>query len=356
MNRTKNSQQNFLQLEQKLIHYKSEIAKYKAQLEKLNSKLQLQKEQTDYYKAVIRASEQYRIAKEEYEKERLHLELHAAHYEARWKEAETKWIEANRQFSLLAGERDELLLLMQTAVTNLLKEKKLMEKKIEKLYSTLEEQKRDSAQLKDKLGREETRFRLLTAERDELLEVCQYLVKIELDLKNELDQLQNAETDHAPDSAGNPVRAMFIHSVILPDSAEEPVAILGHATVENMTNQPLHHPVLCLKIQPHQQAQLTGKIVSPPKMDGGDVPFQDGRSLVWTYAHPNFRKQMKENGEYWLKPVEREMIAPYGKISFDQFQITFPENDMQEALIVKAFFYCEEHKNGIPFENQIIIS
>jgi len=49
-------------------------------------------------------------------------------------------------------------------------------------------------------------------------------------------------------------------------------------------------------------------------------------------------------------------IEPYEKISFEGFHIVFPLDDFDEALVIEGFVYCQEKKNGIPFENKIIIN
>ncbi|AXI39412.1 hypothetical protein CX649_07030 [Bacillaceae bacterium ZC4] len=345
MNKTKRGKQDYLQLQQQLIHYKSEISKYKHELASVQNKLLQEREKTEYYKAVIRTGEQYRIAKEQFEQE-------IQYVQSKLKEAEKNAEKMNMQLSIVEEERNDLLKLLKAAVTNLLKEKQSSDEKINQL---LLEKERLITQLDKRLEKEQFRIDLLTAERNELLNTSQFLFQSLYEKhveQKEVDAVGKENTAFMDD----PIRARFIHSIVLPHENGDPVTILGHAEIENITEQTLHHPVLCIKIHPHQHVQFSGKIITTKKQNENDFNYKTDSSMEWKYLHPDWRKQIQEKGEYWLKPSEKMAIEPYEKISFEGFHIVFPLDDFDEALVIEGFVYCQEKKNGIPFENKIIIN
>jgi len=344
MNKIKRNKQDYLQLQQQLIHYKSEISKYKNELASMQNKLLQEQEKTEYYKAVIRTSEQYRIAKEQFEHEILSVQ-------SQLKEAEKHVEKISNQLSIVEEERNDLLKLLKAAVTGLLKEKQAADKKIQDLLFEIKEKERLITESK----KEQLQIDLLTAERNELLDVSQFFFQ-SLYEKNVQRQENESVQNEKNASINDPIRAQFSYSIVLPRESDDPVTILGNALMENITEQPLHYPVLCIHIHPHQHVQFSGKIITTKNQNENDFNYNTHSSLEWEYLHPEWRKQIQEKGEYWLKPSEKLSIEPNEKISFEGFHITFPFDVFDEALVIEGFVYCQEKKEGIPFENKIIIN
>ncbi|MFS3929506.1 hypothetical protein ACR3I8_07635 [Priestia flexa] len=149
------------------------------------------------------------------------------------------------------------------------------------------------------------------------------------------------------------VISYFQHSVLLPTPDEEEMMILGNAIITNQTSKPLTSPVICLKVKPHENVALIGKIVDEKEIEDSTIPPS---AIQWKYAHPKWRERIKQEGEYWIRPTRSAQLAPNQPLRFESFQLLVPKELSSSFVIVEGYFYSEEWKQGIPFLNKIVLT
>ncbi|WP_216828221.1 hypothetical protein [Alkalihalobacterium elongatum] len=152
-------------------------------------------------------------------------------------------------------------------------------------------------------------------------------------------------------------QAFFNYSVVLPDEDEQEqekeVLIMGNFIIENMGEDTLNIPVVCIKIKPAHSGMLGGKIEATPR---SEMIVDATNSLEWQYLNQNFKEKAKESGEYWLRPKESNELKPGEKLFFSNFDLKLNKPQEKNSVIVEGFIYFKELQQGIPALNKIIIN
>ncbi len=151
------------------------------------------------------------------------------------------------------------------------------------------------------------------------------------------------------------VNAFFNYSIILPDLNEEmkELLILGHFIIKNFSSETLNTPVICIRIKPSEAGNLGGKINFIPK---GDLVIDGTTSEEWTYVDKNWKEKVKETGEHWLRPSNKNKLLPEEKLIFSNFDLRCVKPDDTNSVIIEAFVYFQELKEGFSSLNNIVIN
>ncbi|OLO35866.1 hypothetical protein BTR23_16080 [Alkalihalophilus pseudofirmus] len=150
-------------------------------------------------------------------------------------------------------------------------------------------------------------------------------------------------------------QGFFNYSVILPelDEEEREVLIMGSFIIENTGEEMLHTPIICLKVNPISSGKLGGKIEAAPR---NEMIVDASNSEEWQFISQERKDKLKENGEYWLKPVECKELSPGEKLFFSNFDINLSKPEEKNSVIVDGFVYFKELQQGVPALNKIIVN
>lgn len=146
----------------------------------------------------------------------------------------------------------------------------------------------------------------------------------------------------------------FSYAVMLPDQAEEEteVTVVGNMIIRNTGNIPLNNPMICIRIKPHQDVHLGGKIGS----DKHTALMIDGTNAeVWHYFHEDWKEQTLKTGEHWLKPNHVKTLDPGVNVPF-AYELRFSTTKKEKSVLVEGFFYSDELPNGIGTLNNMTIN
>ncbi len=156
-------------------------------------------------------------------------------------------------------------------------------------------------------------------------------------------------------SKNNLIHAYFNYSFILPDTKEETkeILILGHYIIQNFSTETLNTPVICIRVKPANAGNLGGKINFKQK---GDLVIDGTSSEEWTYVEKNWKEKLKETGEHWLRPSNKKQLSPGEKLIFSNFDLSCIKVEGSNSVIIEAFVYFQEIKEGIPSLNNIVVN
>jgi hypothetical protein len=288
----------YIQLQQKIIYYRSELSNYENKLKKLQNELQKEKMRSEYLQERLHLAQTANI--EEYEKKIALLENKLLSYEVALEE-EKKQINMLKKSMYLEEYEKKIAML---------------ENKLLSYEAALEEEKKQTNILKNQI-------KTLTSTPPKIIKL----------------------------------QAFFNYSLIIPNQdEEEDLLVIGNFTVENIGTEPLQNIIICVRITPKQSGRLSGKIATSP------VDIQDSSSVheqlatEWTFVHNNWREKIKNEGEYWLKPVHHSVLEPNKVLQFSNFEIRFKKGKVQNATVVEGFAYCKEIPKGVTSLNNIIIN
>ncbi|MBA2872149.1 hypothetical protein HNQ85_002439 [Anoxybacillus calidus] len=153
------------------------------------------------------------------------------------------------------------------------------------------------------------------------------------------------------------LQSFFNYSLLLPGTSEDELLIFGDFTMDNIGTEPLHEPMICIRIKPIHAGKLSGKITTQPlKTTGENFLLAEHSSTEWTFVHENWREIIKNNGEYWLKPLYHSTLEPSELLQFHNFEIQARKTDDKHALVIEGYVYCKEFPKGIPSLNNIIVN
>ncbi|MBP2077989.1 hypothetical protein [Oceanobacillus polygoni] len=119
---------------------------------------------------------------------------------------------------------------------------------------------------------------------------------------------------------------------------------LGSFHIQNVGGRPLTNPYICIKVSSDSPFDFSGKYL-----------YKDSKQKMrlanaWERINDPMDKQ-----EYWLKPVEKNVLNPSETLSFSSFQMKWlPESSYAGSIM--GFTYGDEAKDGINSLNQINIS
>ncbi len=153
----------------------------------------------------------------------------------------------------------------------------------------------------------------------------------------------------------NNVYAFFNYSVILPDLMEETkeVLLLGHFIITNYSSDSITTPIICIRIKPSEAGNLGGKINFIQK---GDLVIDGTSSEEWMYIDKNWKEKVKESGEHWLRPKNKHKLLPGEKLIFSNFDLRCRKPENSNSVIVEAFVYFQELKEGFSSLNNIVFN
>lgn len=148
--------------------------------------------------------------------------------------------------------------------------------------------------------------------------------------------------------------AWFSYTVILPDAAEDEgeISIIGHFNVKNIGNTILHHPIICIRINPPQNGRLGGKIGA---LTHTALTIDGTNTEAWYYFDKNGKKTGFETGEHWLKPNHSQQILPNDTLTFSNELHISPAKE-EKYVTIEGYFYSDEIKNGLGALNHIMIN
>jgi hypothetical protein len=152
------------------------------------------------------------------------------------------------------------------------------------------------------------------------------------------------------------LQSFFNYSFLLPETNEDELLLFGDFTLDNIGTEPLHEPMICIRIKPIRAGKLSGKITTKPLKTEENFLLAEPASTEWTFVHENWREIIKNNGEYWLKPVHHSLLAPSQLLQFHHFEIRASKTTEESALVVEGYAYCKEFPKGIPSLNNIIVN
>ncbi|RPF52154.1 hypothetical protein [Aquisalibacillus elongatus] len=135
----------------------------------------------------------------------------------------------------------------------------------------------------------------------------------------------------------------FSYSLNVSNALDENNIIIANYTLFNITTHEIHQPFICLKLPEDPFFHMTGKIISPDMK-------RKGQPGAWERFTQSDRSQ-----DYWLKPVDKDVLFPGEKLSFSNFQLTYAAEQNYNAN-VQGFFYGEGYHEGVPAINSISIS
>jgi hypothetical protein len=174
------------------------------------------------------------------------------------------------------------------------------------------------------------------------------LLSYEVALEEEKKQMEALKKNLSLPPKESPllnVRAFFNYSLILPEEKDEDVLVIGDFVIDNIGNTPLHETIVCIRLNPPEEAKLSGKIaINPWKND-------ESFNTEWTFASDDWREKIKTNGEYWIKPLQHTTLMPNEQLRFQNFEIR-----TKQTVVVEGFVYCKEIPKGTSSMNNIIIN
>jgi hypothetical protein len=152
------------------------------------------------------------------------------------------------------------------------------------------------------------------------------------------------------------LQAFFNYSFLLPETNEDELLIFGDFTIDNIGTEPLHDPMICIRIKPIHAGKLSGKITTKPLKTEENFLLSEHSSTEWTFVHKDWREIIKNKGEYWLKPLYYSTLAPSELLQFHNFEIQARKMDDESVLVIEGYVYCKELPKGIPSLNNIIVN
>ncbi|MDE5412684.1 hypothetical protein [Alkalihalobacterium chitinilyticum] len=150
-------------------------------------------------------------------------------------------------------------------------------------------------------------------------------------------------------------QAFFNYSVVLPEmeEAEKEVLIIGNFIIENISQETLHTPVICIRLKPAESGKLGGKIEGTLR---NEMIVDASNSMEWQHLNSERKERVKQSGEYWLKPIDCEELASGDKLFFSNFDLTLKKPAEKNSVIIEGFVYFNELRQGVGALNKIIIN
>ncbi|MGM0876163.1 MAG: hypothetical protein ACQEWV_15680 [Bacillota bacterium] len=136
----------------------------------------------------------------------------------------------------------------------------------------------------------------------------------------------------------------FTYTTNISHEQESESLIIGTYHIHNIGDKTITNPYICIKLSSNTPFHFFGKYVN--KKTNLAMKTND----AWERLN-----EQTDKGEYWLKPIGIETIAPSQIISFSNFQVKWIPNGSYAGSIM-GFTYCDEFKDGIPTINQINVS
>ncbi|MBB5325526.1 hypothetical protein HNQ34_002627 [Anoxybacillus tepidamans] len=149
-------------------------------------------------------------------------------------------------------------------------------------------------------------------------------------------------------------QALFTYSILLPETTEEETLVIGDFVIQNLGTEALQNIIVCIRIHPKKAAELSGKIAIPP-LKATDQDLMES-ATEWAFAYENWREKIKNDGEYWIKPIHLAKFMPNEEVRLSHFYIRIKKIDGAPSTVIDGFVYCNELPHGISSLNNIIIN
>lgn len=197
-----------------------------------------------------------------------------------------------------------------------------------------------------------SRLNLLIEEYEKQLQVSKENVER---MSEQLQLVESEKNDALNKSVIKPV-AFFNYSVILSDpSSDDEAIVFGNFIIRNIGNVPLSYPVICLKITPSTVARkLGGKIrYNSITTETNEIQIlEDAASEQWIFIDDDWKENVINKGEYWLKPTHKSIIPPNEEIHFSNFEFVI-DLKKNRSIKISGFAYFEQLTEGIAALNTI---
>ncbi|MEK4627023.1 MAG: hypothetical protein ABS944_11725 [Solibacillus sp.] len=136
----------------------------------------------------------------------------------------------------------------------------------------------------------------------------------------------------------------FTSSLNISQSSEEESVCLGSYHIWNIGNVPIINPSITIQLPENSPFTFTGRYVYNHFHQGLKRPNE------WLRIKNPDNKDI-----YSFKPLEKTVLEPNEKITFENFQIKWLSNTPYSGSIT-GFTYCEQLQEGIPVVNPINLS
>ncbi|SDN10385.1 hypothetical protein SAMN05216498_1480 [Tenuibacillus multivorans] len=120
--------------------------------------------------------------------------------------------------------------------------------------------------------------------------------------------------------------------------------ILGTYHIHNLSEQNISNPYICIKLSSGTPFMFSGKYIYP-----------DSQKQIRTPGAWERMNDREDKEEYWLRPLDREIIEPNEMITFPNFQIKWSP-DKSYSGSVMGFTYSDQFQDGMASLNQINLS
>lgn len=145
-------------------------------------------------------------------------------------------------------------------------------------------------------------------------------------------------------------QALFAYSTLLPETPEEETLVIGDFIIQNIGTEALQNLIVCLRVRPKLEAELSGKIATY------STRYDDPDSIEWIFAYENWRERIKNDGEYWIKPIHLNKLLPNEELRLANMHIRIKKTANAPSTVIDGFVYGNELPNGIASLNSIIIN
>lgn len=149
-----------------------------------------------------------------------------------------------------------------------------------------------------------------------------------------------------------PVNAYFSYGSFLEGlvNGEKKLDIFGHFTFQNLSDEVIEDPIICIRVKPIGKVNLGGKITVQQSLEDD---FTLEQAEQWTYVQKDWRETVNTKGEHWLKPLHFKELQPFETKKFSNFNISVEHSPEYSHYVVEGFFYARSHQKGIPAVNSI---
>ncbi len=149
---------------------------------------------------------------------------------------------------------------------------------------------------------------------------------------------------------------VYFNYTLHPVREKEQYTAYGELIIRNRGNVDAHNPVICLKVTPVDRVDLGGQILPPDMADLLGVNSSDGLK-GWKYIDKDWLTKAKDQGEYWISPIDFTEIPIDETITLPNLQFTIkPHEQEQERVVIKAAVYFHDVDQPFVSQNAISIS
>lgn len=140
------------------------------------------------------------------------------------------------------------------------------------------------------------------------------------------------------------VVSYFTFSFSISHDNEQDSLIIGTYHIHNLGNKLLTNPYICIILSPDSLFSFSGKYINKKNNVSMKAPG------AWERLNEQTDKK-----EYWLRPLENQIIEPSQAIAFPNFQVKWLPKESYSGSIM-GFTYSDELNEGIPAINQIYLN